>query len=125
MSLDALAELFTTAPQATGPEPTAAELERQFTPKEWAALQRRPNLLAALRLAFEFGQQRRRGIIPQHYTEPINCEACGPVWAWPGAPARALACPWCANRADGLPIPRPSPSAGGRPDFAPMTDNDL
>ena len=122
MSFDQLAELFTIT---TGPEPTAAAFERQFTDREWAALQRHPEILAALKLAFELGRQRAAGIAPAHYTEPITCEACGPVWAWPGAPSRVLGCPWCANLADGLPIPRPSPGAGGRPDFEPMSPDDL
>jgi len=124
MSLESLAELFTTTPQ-TEPEPTAAAFERQFTARDWAALQRHPDILEALKLAFELGQKRAAGTIPAHYAAATVCKECGLVPTWPGAPSRVLGCPWCANRADGLPIPRPSPNAGGRPDLEPMTDNDL
>jgi len=120
MSLDALAELFTATPPATGPEPTAAAFERQFTAREWAALQRHPDILEALKLAFELERQRRAGILPAHYSSMTTCHHCGPVWIWPGAPARALACPWCGHRADGLPIPRPAPGAAESLDSDPL-----
>jgi len=97
MTLETLSELFTTTPQATGAD-AAAAFRGQWTAREWAKLQAEPDLMAAARLA-------------------ITCEACGPVWAWAGAPATVQGCPWCANRADGLPIPRPAPitAAGAIP----------
>ena len=49
--------------------------------------------------------KRRDGIVPDGWTVPATCSGCGPVWLWPGVPARVIACPWCWNRADGLPIP--------------------
>jgi len=109
-------ELFTTTPQATGAD-AAAAFRGQWTAREWAKLQAEPDLMAAARLAFDLGQERRAGIAPDHYRAAITCEACGPVWAWAGAPAIVQGCPWCANRADGLPIPRPAPitAAGAIP----------
>ena len=108
MSLENLAELFATTPEAHGADP-AAKFQAQFTAEEWAALQRYPDILEARRLAFEFERQRRAGIAPDHYEGQTVCQFCGPVPIWPKAPARVSGCPWCANRADGLPIPRPAP----------------
>ena len=51
--------------------------------------------------------QRERGERPPTYTQAATCDACGPVWLWPGAPARVLACPWCFNRRAGKPVPQP------------------
>lgn len=50
---------------------------------------------------------RRDGYQPQGWGQAATCAHCGPVWLWHGAPAHVLACPWCWNRAAGLPIPRP------------------
>lgn len=50
---------------------------------------------------------RRDGYQPQGWGQAATCAHCGPVWLWHGAPAEVLGCPWCWNRADGLPIPRP------------------
>lgn len=110
MSLENLAELFATTPQATGADPAAA-FRDQWTAREWAKLEAEPELMAAARLAFELERQRGAGIAPDHYRLAITCKACGPVMAWAGAPAIVQGCVWCANRADGLPIPRPAPIA--------------
>ena len=114
MSLETLAELFATPPQATDADadPDAA-LRARWTAAEWAALVRRPDALAAVRLAFEFERQRRAGIAPACYTAATICAGCGPVPIWPGVPPRVLGCPWCFNRLDGLPIPKPTPGPGG------------
>jgi hypothetical protein len=57
------------------------------------------------------GESRRRGHVPAGWNRPCQCAGCGPVWLWPGLPARVLACPWCWSRHVGCPIPRP-PVAG-------------
>ena len=52
--------------------------------------------------------QRReieQGKVPTHFTEHATCKQCGPVWLW--FSGEVLGCPWCWNRAAGLPIPRP------------------
>ena len=100
MSLAELDALFA-GPHPAGGSDRAAEFRAQFTAAEWAALQRRPDILAALRLAFEFDQQRVAGIVPGHYTGRTVCQHCGPVWIWAGAPAQVLGCPWCVSRGGG------------------------
>jgi hypothetical protein len=55
-------------------------------------------------------------------TAAIRCVRCGPVFAAPevarvlprvdGVPT-AIGCPWCHNRKEGLPIPRPAASGIG------------
>ena len=52
-------------------------------------------------------KKRASGIVPKFYTEPREGWHCGPVCLWPGTPRRVLACPWCVNRLNDLPIPRP------------------
>ncbi|MBS0194778.1 MAG: hypothetical protein JSR34_11080 [Proteobacteria bacterium] len=51
--------------------------------------------------------ERWLGHVPVGWTLPSLCRGCGPVWLWLGAPSIVLACPWCWNRKDGRPIPRP------------------
>ena len=117
MSWDTLAELF--APPGPAPElsdiagkhaePTEAPgFREQFTPKQWAALARHPEILEALRLAHAFGLLRAAGIAPDHYAASTVCDGCGPVPIWHGAPATVRGCPWCNNRIAGLPIPKPT-----------------
>ncbi len=74
---------------------------------DWAAIEGDANALEALALALTIRRLRDRGERPADYVQPATCGGCGPVWLWPGAPARVRACPWCFNRATGTPIPRP------------------
>lgn len=55
--------------------------------------------------AMESGQR------PDHYIAVGYCEQCGPIWSWHGG--RVIACPWCRNRLEGRPIPRPYQDATG------------
>ena len=49
--------------------------------------------------------ERHAGRVPDGWRHVVECGGCGPVWLW--APfGQVLACPWCWNRADGLPVPR-------------------
>lgn len=50
---------------------------------------------------------RRAGYVPQGWAQACTCDRCGPVWLWGDIPRHVLGCPWCFNRAAGLPIPRP------------------
>lgn len=63
---------------------------------------------------------REQGRVPDSYTATTFCEQCGPVFIFESAPPRVIACPWCFNRARGLPIPRPKVSCAScalwRPD---------
>ena len=113
MNLHDLAELF--APPTPDPElsdiagksaePTG--FQDQFTPKQWDALQRHPEILDGWKLAYQFGLERSAGIAPDHYTAVTVCDGCGAVPIWHGAPASVRGCPWCGNRLAGLPIPKP------------------
>lgn len=47
----------------------------------------------------------RQGRRPHHYSHAAECSGCGPVWLW--QPGVVDGCPWCVNRMEGLPIPRP------------------
>ena len=51
-----------------------------------------------------------QGRVPPSYTATTHCRGCGTVLIFAGAPVRVDACPWCFNRAKGLPIPRPNVS---------------
>lgn len=57
-------------------------------------------------------RDRKTGRVPDSYTATTWCRGCGTVPIFEGAPARVDACPWCFNRAKGLPIPRPTVSCG-------------
>jgi len=50
-------------------------------------------------------RQMDQGNCPSHYTEHASCKYCGPIWLW--FSGEVLGCPWCWNRADDKPIPRP------------------
>lgn len=63
-------------------------------------------LLAYLR-AQDRGTVMDAGIAPESYTQAAHCDGCGPVWLWPGAPDRLIACPWCFRRKAGKSLPRP------------------
>lgn len=51
-----------------------------------------------------------QGKIPDNFTAITCCDLCGDVYVPPSLVngGRVLGCPWCWNRAKGLPIPRPS-----------------
>ena len=51
-------------------------------------------------------RDRQAGKIPDGYTYPGTCEQCGPVWL-SVTDKYVESCPWCENRNNGWPIPRP------------------
>ena len=85
---------------------TLAELE-EAAGEDWAEVRDDPAMLEALAHAVVMRRQRERVECPPHWTEHCECAGCGPVYLWPGSPAQVLGCPWCFNRAEGRPIPRP------------------
>jgi hypothetical protein len=85
---------------------TVAELEEEAG-EDWTEVRDDPKVLEALAHAVVTRRQRERGECPPHWTERCECAGCGPVYLWPRSPARVLGCPWCFNRAEGRPIPRP------------------
>lgn len=77
---------------------------------------------------------REAGKAPPDETSAAMCSQCGPVLVHAvvarvapvvdGMP-RVIGCPWCTNRARGLPIPRPPLSCGACRHFVPDALNPL
>ncbi len=86
---------------------TLAELEKAAG-EHWAEIENDAVRIEALALAITTRQQRERGEVPANWTQVCECAGCGPVYLWPGSRDRVLGCPWCFNRAEGRPIPRPN-----------------
>ena len=85
---------------------TLAELE-EAGGEDWPEVRDDPDALEALAHAVITRRQREQGERPLHWTETCECAGCGPVLLWAGSPARVLGCPWCFNRVEERPIPRP------------------
>jgi hypothetical protein len=85
---------------------TLPELE-EAAGEDWPEIRDAPAVLEALAHAVVTRRQRERGECPPHWTEHCECAGCGAVFLWPDSPTRVLGCPWCFNRAEGHPIPRP------------------
>ena len=75
---------------------------------EWPEVRDHPKQLEAFAHMVATRRLRELGEVPQHYSTVTRCDGCGPVWLWPGAPNRVMACPWCFNRFAGRPVPRPT-----------------
>lgn len=56
-------------------------------------------------------QHMAAGKVPKGWTQAADCNGCGPVLLWIGAPTTMTGCPWCGHRRTGRAIPRPQ---GGR-----------
>ncbi len=85
---------------------TLADLQ-QAAGRDWPEIENDPATLEALARAIQTRRMRERGEVPPHYTEVTVCAHCGPVPIFPGASERVLGCPWCFNRIQRLPVPRP------------------
>lgn len=89
----------------------AADLEAAAG-ADWLTIRDDQPARAALALLLATSALRAHGERPAHYIRPVLCE-CGPVWLWPDAPARVLACPWCQDPPPaGVTIPRPPVRCG-------------
>ena len=80
------------------------ELREEAGP-DWPELESDPELLETFALAVQTRRMREKGEVPPNYTAVTECAGCGPVPIWPNCPPRRLACPWCANRLSGRPMP--------------------
>lgn len=69
--------------------------------------------LRAYLRALRRGSDMDADVVPKGYTLAGRCDGCGPVWLWPGSPARVVACPWCFRRKAGRDVPRPWESNHG------------
>ena len=88
---------------------TPLEVKNALDPEEieeWARGDIKDVELEAFARALIIGRERAAGIRPASYTHRAECLQCGPVWLW--AVVEVLGCPWCKNRFNGLPIPRPT-----------------
>ena len=86
-----------------------AEIERQFShDPEWPQVKDDPRWLAHLAGVVRDRRQRKAGKLPESYTAVGKCQGCGLIFIEPYRAGRELVwCPWCENRVEGLPIPRP------------------
>lgn len=66
--------------------------------------------LAAFLRALARSQRMAAGRVPAGWTRVAECDGCGVVLLWPGAPAAVRTCPWCRHRRAGRTLPRPRPS---------------
>ena len=114
---EVLALLCATVPngeEAATEQPKARDLQgltleelQEAAGEDWLEVRDDPDVLEALAHAVVTRRQRERSERPPHWTQACECAGCGPVFLWPGSPVRVLGCPWCFNRAEGRPIPRP------------------
>ena len=71
----------------------------------WCSSEINIEQLAAFATLLSQQREMRQGKRPATFTEPATCRQCGPIWLW--ARGQVDSCPWCANRRDDRPIPRP------------------
>jgi len=76
---------------------------------DWNEIKNDPNILEAFSKAALYSITRQKGLIPRDYTATTICKNCGEVPIDPSIrnDGYVLGCPWCLNRAKGLPIPKP------------------
>ena len=87
---------------------TLADLQQAAGPV-WPEIEHDSATLEALANSITIRRMRERGEVPSNYTSTTICRHCGgPVPIYPGMAERVLGCPWCFNRAKGLPVPKPS-----------------
>ena len=82
-----------------------ADLKQAAGP-DWSEIENDPATLEVLARAIQIRRMRERGEVPAHYTSTAMCAHCGPVPIYPGVAEHVLGCPWCFNRAKGLPMPK-------------------
>ena len=124
-----LAELRTPAPRAGRPRLAAALAienlpaglidDDDARPGDLEALD--GQALAAYARALHATAERRAGRVPPGWDKTAQCAGCGPVWLW--VASRVAGCPWCANRRDGRPIPRPTVHCRDCASYRPNVDN--
>jgi|GEM_PF-1779367 len=89
---------------------TAHEVYAELSDGDIAAWQHdriETNHLRDFAVALYDGRERKAGRIPESYQYVATCRHCGPVWLT--IPGHVPSCPWCINRYNGWPIPRPKP----------------
>ena len=87
---------------------TSQELYETLAPEDiasWRDGELSGDNLRAFVLAVHESHEREAGCIPDSYQDIAICSQCGPVWL--DMPGHVPSCPWCINRYNGWPIPRP------------------
>jgi len=84
---------------------TLADLQQAAGP-DWAEIKNDPATLEALARSITIRRMRECGEVPPDYTATTVCRHCGPVPIYPGVAEHVQGCPWCLNRAKGLPMPK-------------------
>lgn len=74
---------------------------------DWPKIKADGALLQGYAQALVEIRQVLAGKVPKAWTGVHHCAMCGPVFLKPCGPVEVLACPWCINRAAGLPVPHP------------------
>lgn len=74
--------------------------------EDWRSGQISSESLVAFARALVERRLMDQGKRPSYYTARATCRQCGPIWLW--LPANVDGCPWCWNRVNGVPIPRPT-----------------
>lgn len=87
---------------------TLTELEADLaTDMEYPKIKADPALLRQSAESIATTRLVREGKIPEGWSVVFYCPRCGPVFLNPDKPIDLIGCPWCRNREQGLPIPRP------------------
>ncbi len=73
--------------------------------EEWHKGHISSDTLAAFASSLVQRREMDKGKVPAHFTEQAICKQCGPVWLW--FSGKVQGCPWCWNRVNNKPIPRP------------------
>lgn len=76
---------------------------------DWVTLKKDWGTLEAIFSAISDIKTRERGEIPAAYTDTTICKDCGEIPIPPSmrCDGYVLGCPWCFNKTNGLPIPKP------------------
>jgi len=74
---------------------------------DWPAIKDNSEDLKALAQAITTRRMRESGNVPAHYTTTTDCKGCGLVWIFEGGLPKVKGCPWCFNRLQNLPTPKP------------------
>ena len=86
---------------------TLADLQ-QAAGSDWPEIEQDPAAIEALANSIQIRRMREHGEVPSNYTRTTVCARCGAVPIFAGVAERVLGCPWCFNRAKGLPVPKVS-----------------
>ncbi len=87
-------------------------LLQNFLGEDWTLYKDNQEALQAWQLLLTERYQIEHGQVPPGFTAITNCACCGDVFVPPElvCGGYVLGCMWCANKAKGLPIPRPDKS---------------